>query len=430
MIKLPKLEESDLIELKENKVVLYITKGAPTHLYEILRILKIDVLGCCVKNLDVESYVKLKVCGIKIIKFKDLTTLKEKNKNLIVHCGGFEPGESEKLKNDCKKLKFKYTNITTGQISSSFSHLIYLKIFNNPTRYWLHKLNWKRMCIEKTTLEFKQFMNKDLMNPIIICSPPKTADITLNHTFDEINNEKDFRIDYVNLSHKSRIIQKKWCESKLGTLKIITGIREPISQNISRFYQDVSTGMDVSNWIFGELENCSTVKKKKLCLCEMEYLFTNNMEDLQVLWEAYIERFIYSDDSNKKLSVEPKTVQNFLEEFSENILDLTQYPFDKEKGYSIIKEGNTEVFVYQLEKLDLVIAELSEWIGVPFYKLKNGNLASDKWIGNSYKQAQKEITFTKEYFDRCYDEIYVKHFYSEKDIEKFKDKWRLHIIDA
>lgn len=104
------------------------------------------------------------------------------------------------------------------------------------------------------------------------------------------------------------------------------------------------------------------------------------------------------------------------------------YPFDKEKGYTIIKEGNIEVFVYQLEKLNDVFLELSDWVGVPFEKMVNANKAEDKWVGESYKQACKEIEITQEYFDRCYNEPYVKHFYSDEDIEKFKERWRSHIV--
>ncbi len=108
-------------------------------------------------------------------------------------------------------------------------------------------------------------------------------------------------------------------------------------------------------------------------------------------------------------------------------MDITKYPFDQDKGFTVIKKDNVEVFVYQLEKLNDLIPELSSWLNVPFDKFINGNMATEKWSGDSYKRAQKEIEITQEYFDKCFDESYVKHCYSKADIEKFKARWRPHI---
>lgn len=120
-------------------------------------------------------------------------------------------------------------------------------------------------------------------------------------------------------------------------------------------------------------------------------------------------------------------IQYFLPFFGKYIIDITQYPFDQQKGYAIIREGNLEVFVYQIEKLNYVVDELSEWIGVEFQTLERDNEASNKWIAGSYQQAQDDITFSKEYFDRCFAEPYVQHCYSQEDIAKFKEKWKGHI---
>lgn len=75
-----------------------------------------------------------------------------------------------------------------------------------------------------------------------------------------------------------------------------------------------------------------------------------------------------------------------------------------------------------------IAKEISEFVGGDFVKWEMANVAADKWVADSYKQAQKEIKFSQEYFDKCFDEPYVKHFYSDEDIEKFKTRWRTHII--
>lgn len=38
-----------------------------------------------------------------------------------------------------------------------------------------------------------------------------------------------------------------------------------------------------------------------------------------------------------------------------------------------------------------------------------------------------QIAITQESYDYCYEDLYVKHFYSDEDIEKFKEKWKAHI---
>lgn len=114
--------------------------------------------------------------------------------------------------------------------------------------------------------------------------------------------------------------------------------------------------------------------------------------------------------------------------FNSNIINLYNHSFNTEQGYDIIKEGNIEVFVYQLEKLNDIAPQMSDWIGqTSFDEWINGNEASGKWINDFYKQAQKEIKFSQEFFDSCYNAEWVQHFYSQEDIEKFKERWRPHI---
>ena len=47
-----------------------------------------------------------------------------------------------------------------------------------------------------------------------------------------------------------------------------------------------------------------------------------------------------------------------------------------------------------------------------------------------HKNKKGEIVYMtpEEYFEKCYNEPYVKHFYSDDDINKFKEKWEKHIV--
>lgn len=377
----------------------------------------------CEEQITIGRYMKAKLLGVEIFKSNTVDKKLIGKDNIIMIVDRYDPKYEEEIYNIANRLNIEFWNVATGKILFAFGNKLVLKELKNPLIYYLQYVFWKRKCVTKKSVMVNRFINSTPRNPIIICSPPKTADITLNLTLDLYKSE----VSYINLSHLPRLINKEKIKTKLGKIKIITGIREPISQNLSRMFQDISAGMNATDWILGDITMNKHEKKNIIKKCEN--LFIQNGEDVQLLWDNYIERYIYPTDLNDRMSIEPKCVQVFLKEFKNNIFDILEYPFDKEKGYAIVSEDNIEVFVYQLEKLNNVIPELSSFVGVVFDDLKNGNVAEDKWVGDAYKQAKKTITLSPEYFERCYKEPYVQHFYSEKDIAKFKEKWRENVIN-
>lgn len=104
--------------------------------------------------------------------------------------------------------------------------------------------------------------------------------------------------------------------------------------------------------------------------------------------------------------------------------NLYDYPFDKERGYSVIKENNVEIFIYQCERLGEIYQNLFEFLGVfEGGSLRLGNVADKKWYFSYYKQAISDIEFSREYFESCYGSEELHHFYSEEDIKGFRNKW-------
>lgn len=248
---------------------------------------------------------------------------------------------------------------------------------------------------------------------VYICTPAKTADIAIGSTFDK------HRVGYFNFWQRPSLLAR---EIKKNTnFRLIIGVREPISQNLSLMFEmfaiDYFFQMALSDLI-------EFNKSKEFPIENYKTLFKKGHGNVQNLWDLYIDKYI----NHSKIDIwNLQYIQFFFYKLKEHFFDILAHPFDQEKGYTIIKEGNTEVFIYQLEKLNNIVPELSDWVGVPFDKIEKGNVGEDKWIGDTYKQAQKEIQITQEYFDKCFDEPYVKHFYSEEDIEKFKARWKPHI---
>jgi len=247
----------------------------------------------------------------------------------------------------------------------------------------------------------------------IQCQPMKTGNFTINNSLMREN------IFLVFCTHLPRLIDLSFLR-KMGFKKIrlITSVRDPISQNLSSLFQILSQNSEVIFQYLAQSETCLG-------------------GDVQKAFEAVVESRSYFEFKNNLNTIGKKItsktfntylIQDFLEEFRTHLFDLTKVPFDKEKGYQIIKNDDIEIFVYQLEKLNQISKELFAWAGCDKAKLINSNLASEKWVKNVYERSKVEIRFPKEYFDKCYNEPYIRHFYSEKDIIKFKEKWKNNIL--
>lgn len=122
----------------------------------------------------------------------------------------------------------------------------------------------------------------------------------------------------------------------------------------------------------------------------------------------------------------------FEKHLKENLgIDVYEYPFDVEKGYSIIQKGNIRIMLYQTEKAEKLEKAFAEIAGFGFeFTYKRNNRASDRWYTKAYSKAKDEIRFGKEYFESCFEGKYMRHFYSNEDIEKFKQKWKKNVREV
>lgn len=234
---------------------------------------------------------------------------------------------------------------------------------------------------------------------LFICMMGKTGDNTLKSTFSKN------QITSCLIPHSPYALNKEFLLSLNKKIKITTAVRDPLSICISGLYEGFALPY-FTNVIFSY-----NLTEKPL------------FEDCGDVQKIFDERTNYNDNAKNPIS-------GFMENFSQYVTDLSKYEFDKDKGYTIVKEGNLEIFVYQLEKMNDIVKEMSDWIGeTPFDEWTISNDASSKWIADSYKQAQKELKFSKEFFDRCYNNSWVEHFYSKEDIEKFKARWIGQVMD-
>ncbi len=428
MIKIPVLKKKDMEVFKDKRVLFYGTRPVSIEFFRIFQLLNIEVVGYSSEiRPNYTKVIKDKVRGFKYFDSNKIEKLTGKYENIIWQSVDFLPEKITYLNSMATSKGFEVSRLSSGQIFNSFQFITVLKRYENKLRCgYMSLIKKKNGLKEKKDKEWEEFKEQNINeSPIIICTPQKTADYTLNHTFDKKNREgEENQIAYFNLEHRPKCVNRKECEKKFLKLKILIGVREPISQNLSALYQGFSNEY-YERWISNALEHKSF---KERCDIKEKYkeLYTNHADDVQALWDVYCN-FYVSHNQQKMRRDNNRLIQLFIPLFKKNILDITEYSFDKNNGYTVIKEGNTEVFVYQLEKLNDIVPQLSEWVGIPFDKLEQANVGTDKWVGESYQQALQEIEITQEYFDCCFNEPYVQHCYSQEDIEKFKARWRPHI---
>lgn len=181
----------------------------------------------------------------------------------------------------------------------------------------------------------------------------------------------------------------KLLELKSG--KIISLVRDPVARQIAAMWQNIqqlnrySAGVD-----FAEIEN---------------YFFPKHFDGGEFSW---------FDKHMKKIFK----------------IDIFQYPFDQEQGYSIIKKGNIELLLLKTEKLNGLENVIGEFLNIKNFKLDNDNVGIEKPYRFAYRDYKANFRLPKEMLDNIYvRNERTKYFYSAREREVFYKQWEKHIQD-
>jgi len=104
-------------------------------------------------------------------------------------------------------------------------------------------------------------------------------------------------------------------------------------------------------------------------------------------------------------------------------VDIFDYPFDKEKGYTVIQKNGVEILLMTLEKLKFNEAVIADFVGIKDFKLVSANVTNDKITNYVYEALKKDFKVSEEMLDKVYKVFQMEHFYSDEDIEEYKNKW-------
>ena len=106
-------------------------------------------------------------------------------------------------------------------------------------------------------------------------------------------------------------------------------------------------------------------------------------------------------------------------------IDIYEYPFDKERGFSIIRKDNVEILLLKFEKLNDCFTEaFSQFSGDKHVHLPHANIGSDKQYGEDYRKLTGSLQLPETLCRNIYATRLVLHFYSQKEIDGFMERWQ------
>ncbi|MCA1065336.1 putative capsular polysaccharide synthesis family protein [Rossellomorea sp. AcN35-11] len=247
--------------------------------------------------------------------------------------------------------------------------------------------------IGRKITEFKNFYRAIIQKEVIlIYQMGKVGSSSLYYSLNEQSEKPIIHIhNFYNVSKDTKFARKFYIRIKISflnfilkrkKLKVISFVREPVSRNLSCFFQNLD-----------------------------HYTNIENSRPNQII-KTFEEKYDHKYTLNW---VQEELCRKF------NI-DIFSLNFDKKRGFSIYEKNNTKIFIGKLETLNSYIAELKDFINFEF-EYKNFNEGDNKWYSDLYKEAKKDYKPTNEYLESMYQSQYMNFFYTKEEIEKFKSKF-------
>ena len=164
---------------------------------------------------------------------------------------------------------------------------------------------------------------------------------------------------------------------------ILVPYREPISRKISQYYEyGMATGKDID-----------TIKEEIKLYCMEDYSLFNKGTFTEINEELF---------------------------YGQDYMSHNKY-FDKYNGYSITKSNNRNTILYTLENTSRLEKYL-QYIIHPDFKL----LVDRKTIdSNHFEDVKNTIRFTDDELDRVYSSVWCDYFYTTRQVDEFKARYRI-----
>lgn len=198
------------------------------------------------------------------------------------------------------------------------------------------------------------------------------------------------------VAHAHHIGDENWMSMEFKKLsidnkpiKIISLIREPISRNVSDFFQLFEDFVGVT---FNESTYTTNELKEKFLL--------NYTHELPLEW--------FDENINKHFDI-----------------DVYSSPFPAE-GHIEFSRNNVDLLIMRYDLVDTKKESLiNEFLNINAFKINRSNISSVKNYYQTYKDFQTNVDLPDEYLDKMCGSKYFNHFFPEKEINDVRSKWTI-----
>lgn len=264
---------------------------------------------------------------------------------------------------------------------------------------------------------FYNFKNK---SPIIILTPGKVGSSSVYKTLKKKTNKKVFHIhnistqginrsslEHLNSDRKSlplHLIVSNFLNLKLKSKKIkkqyiICIVREPISREISKFFQNTE-------------------------------FYKNTIEDNNLNIDYDMSINILKNIFQKKNICED--IQQWFNDEIKNPFDIDVFdePFDNLKKYKIFEKNNTSLLLIRMEDMNSIFSNATK----EFFDLNNeiklihANESHNKHYAKVYKSVNENLVIKENDLKRIVSSKYFKHFYNDKESITY-NKWKANLVE-
>lgn len=395
-------------DLKEKDIILY---GAGKRskrmiLTYISYNIKISYVSYSAAKEEKEYYE-----NIPVLSYSNMLLFCAEKTNVVIQiASSFEVDIVEQLKTDGIKCPILVYND-------------FLFLIRNKKLNYLLKMgnNYRRQCLEDYAKNFKYFsrnlawqqldpynLEEDVLNIILGC--PKTGTTTVNESLCHCKKI----ISPIYISYSMNLMSDEYKDLILKSKKrIITGVREPISQMLSMLF---------FLWYTRESLFDTTEKFPNITDCQYwfdQHFIKKTQDDEENVFDIFCR--IMCTNCN---------ILDFFEKDFYNLtkIDIYKHKFNKEEGYTTFKENQTEIFIYRIDKLNDLSEEIGNFFGEDPINIISANQSKDRIYKALYKEALKKIRIPRKFIDQCYDSKIIKWCYTESEIQTFYKKWENNIM--
>ena len=107
-------------------------------------------------------------------------------------------------------------------------------------------------------------------------------------------------------------------------------------------------------------------------------------------------------------------------------IDIYSSPFSKEKGYQIYRQTpKVNLMIIRLEDLNTVAKDaFYDFLGIRDFTIIKTNIGAEKAYSDLYKKF-KSLPLPLNAVNEAYNSRYAYHFYTDQEINAFRNKWNL-----